>query len=158
MSKWKRISSTEELPESAGCYVVSDGVKTYYVGRTTNLYNRLNFGHCVGVSPKGLASKSWGQIDGGRLSIRESSRYAEELMIEAQLIRRLRPIFNVSGNPVYDEKVAQTIKVKPLHRLRITPVGLFERGPKDDSFEAIAEWLDKVEVPRFHGKRKSFSR
>jgi hypothetical protein len=95
-SRWKTVKRIDFLkcpdlvPEAHGCYVVRNLTAILYVGSTINLRARLYSGH--------EKSAQWRSAD-CLIKFKESLKYAEELMTEARLIRRLRPIQNKQGNP-----------------------------------------------------------
>lgn len=76
----------------AGCYVLCDGRKTFYVGQTIDVLSRISE-HGWRIHPGGVTTKA-GFLAGAVVKVRPSQKYGDWLMVEARLIKRLDPSLN----------------------------------------------------------------
>jgi GIY-YIG catalytic domain-containing protein len=97
-------------PESAlsipGCYVFLWVGTPIYVGQSTNVRRRIKQHNCENVCGEdvhenGWVATPWGNFpwSAGNLTgkVKYASRYGEQLMLEARLIRKLKPEGNNRG-------------------------------------------------------------
>ena len=99
-AQWRRAMLPEQehhIPSEPGCYVVYLNGFLAYVGSTRNLQRRmLNYG--IRLSRKtGLSKTPWGEASLVTIKYKTSLKYGDWLMLEARLIRRLRPRGNRVG-------------------------------------------------------------
>jgi len=95
--RWKRAMLPEHehhIPRKPGCYAAYlDGILVY-VGSTQNLHSRI-LNYAVSVRRQtGLCQTPWGSAQIVGIKFQETRKYGDWLMLEARLIRRLRPTAN----------------------------------------------------------------
>jgi excinuclease UvrABC nuclease subunit len=83
-------------PRLPGCYAVYVAGELVYIGSCLDFRKRLTQ-HKFRCSYSGGVFTPWGVFEGVVIKIRTFRRFGEWLMVEARLIRRLHPRFNVSG-------------------------------------------------------------
>lgn len=108
MSRWDPVSprKPDRWRNAAGCYVILLDGLAIYVGQSENVRRRITkhgFENYAGLGDirDGYCSSPWGDIhwSEGTLTakVKYARRFGEQLMVEARLIRRLRPRFNIRG-------------------------------------------------------------
>ena len=119
MSEWRSIEVSafddgwwEVFPSHPGCYVIYGGNhKPLYIGSSKNMSRRLHEHRREGAYPHSAcpkASRNIGQMSRMFVKYKLSQRHGDWLMLEARLIRRLSPPWNVYvGRP---RKVAEKTK------------------------------------------------
>ena len=111
MTRWRVVNDMEAVPEAPGCYVLGQAGLPLYIGQSVNLRDRLKE-HGWKIQ-QGEVFTSWGSFRAS-IKIRIGLRFGEWLMLEARLIRRLRPSFNKN-------LFRQAPRCKPLMNLRNRP-------------------------------------
>lgn len=93
VSRWTPFDpvSNGSLPSGAGVYVIYWDDKVVYIGSASSLNARMKAHRC--------GEPVWMTNSGVRISGKfcRSSKYGEWLMVEARLIRRIKPKFNKRG-------------------------------------------------------------
>lgn len=99
LMNWKKIDillNRPDIPVVACCYAIYfDGILKY-IGSTGNLRNRFS-GHAIRFGFAKNIHTPWGVFpDSVQLVVKykPSRSYGDWLMLEARLIRRIKPIFN----------------------------------------------------------------
>lgn len=90
-TKWQVLLPGYLVPAVQTCYVLCSSSRAYYVGETGDLRRRLkDHGWLVGegsvLTPKGIVP--------GWIKYRTGLKFGERLMLEARLIRKLKPVLN----------------------------------------------------------------
>lgn len=136
---WRVLEAGETPPAVSACYVVCDGERTYYVGQTTNLCQRLEE-HGLVLTSLGLNSPIWGYIPSAIIKYRPGKRYGDWLMVEARLIRRLKPVYNKVGSDLRflmeTKPVTNRLTIKPCESGSLYSVQSISRIWKIDIDEA----------------------
>lgn len=98
-SRWLTLEDDDALhaPRGPACYVVYVDGRLVYVGSTENLYSRLRNHITDPIGFPGRFRTPWGEGLAGVVKYRPSRRFGDWLMVEARLIRRLKPFGNVRG-------------------------------------------------------------
>ena len=92
----KFLTTFESLPDSPGVYLFMDGDETVYVGKSKSLKQRL--GQYRNANRTKRDRKKWQIIKAAdRLEFRLATSEEAALLLENELIQRLRPQFNVEG-------------------------------------------------------------
>ena len=97
---WHSINYLEnmrELPIVPCCYAIYLNGSLKYIGSTNNLRNRFS-GHAFRYSYGKSFITPWGDFPlplNFSIKYRPSKKYGDWLMIEARLIKRLQPVFNL---------------------------------------------------------------
>ncbi|MBI2591463.1 MAG: GIY-YIG nuclease family protein [Candidatus Brennerbacteria bacterium] len=85
------IKKIKTAPKTPGVYIFYKGAKPLYIGKAVNLRNRLAF-----YLKEGADSKiDFLQTESDRLVLRRLSSGIKALIVESQLIKKLRPLYNV---------------------------------------------------------------
>lgn len=84
------------LPRVPACYVITVGDGRMYVGSCLNLRKRF-VQHKIRHTYFNTWITKWGTFNSLSLRFRPCRHYGEWLMVEARLIRRLRPALNIAG-------------------------------------------------------------
>ena len=99
MEKFKFLAKNKisELPREAGVYVFSDGRKILYIGKATNIKNRVknHFQQPRSLWEKSLLRPRFQRSFGGRVGFIKTDSEIEALILEAKLIKKYQPRFNV---------------------------------------------------------------
>lgn len=113
---WKRYSghTLERLPHGAGCYAIFSSPTLLYIGQSQRVRARLLNGHKLAHARGGRVVTPWGRREHVEVRVRRSRRYGEELMREARLIRRLKPLRNTQYIP--PRRGLQPRDSNPLHK------------------------------------------
>lgn len=109
--RWKRLSPpfrNGEVPNVAGCYVFYINGNIAYIGSSNGLWRRIRSYQFRRVGSSNTFKTYWGTGE-VCLKYRTSDVYGDWLMIEARLIRRLKPPFNISGNPQPQRLIAAPV-------------------------------------------------
>lgn len=99
MNGWIKLNYMEsmfKLPVVACCYCIYINGDLVYIGSTSDLRNRFS-GHAFGHGYAKNFHAPWCDYDLPVeiiLKYKPSSKYGDWLMIEARLIRKIRPVFN----------------------------------------------------------------
>lgn len=101
-SRWQHLLADRctgfdynKIPDLPGIYAIYFNSHLVYIGSSGNLRKRF-WHHRFCPRGSGLVDTPWGerQLRTIRLKWRTTDRYGEWLMIEARLIRRIRPALN----------------------------------------------------------------
>jgi len=98
-SRWLTLEddAAQHAPRVPACYAIYLDGRLCYVGSTENLHVRLR-GHIpLPIGFPGRARTQWGEGQDLIVKFRPSRRFGDWLMIEARLIRRLKPFGNIRG-------------------------------------------------------------
>lgn len=99
MSRWTSINYSENrssLPKVSCCYCFYIENNLVYIGSSVDLRNRFS-GHAFRYGYEKNFITPWGEFSEKtkfKIKYKPSVRYGDWLMIEARLIKKLRPIFN----------------------------------------------------------------
>ena len=85
------ISKIKNAPKFPGIYIFYKGAKPLYVGKAVNLKNRL----ASYLKENGDSKNVFLQKEADRLVLRRLSSGIKALIVESQLIKKLRPVYNV---------------------------------------------------------------
>ncbi len=98
-----------------GCYAIVGNGIVYYIGQTRDIHVRLKQ-HGWEQTAAGVSTKKWGLIAGAEIKYRQSQPGTHEhLELEAKLVERLRPKFNVARFVVAKRRGSIPIKEMPLY-------------------------------------------
>ena len=94
MDKFKFIKDKNfsELPKTSGVYCFSDGNEVIYIGKAINIQNRVK-NHFSGKYWWEKALRRFGSS--GRIGFIKTNSEIEALILEANLIKKYLPPFNV---------------------------------------------------------------
>lgn len=91
MSLWRAVKHDDYIA-APGVYVLLQNGRVLYVGQSVNISERLKQ-HRFVFTLNGIKTK-WGFLENAIIKCRKSRAYGDWLMIEARLIRRLKPSLN----------------------------------------------------------------
>lgn len=86
------IKKIKTAPKGPGVYIFYKGVKPLYIGKAVNLKNRLAYY----LKENADSKNAFLQKESDRLVLRRLSSGIKALIVESQLIKKLRPLYNVS--------------------------------------------------------------
>jgi excinuclease UvrABC nuclease subunit len=95
-SRWQEIETYRwaQLPHREACYVVFCAGEVIYIGHTFDLRRRMQK-HNFRPAYTSEFITPWGNIAGrGTIKVAYARKFGESLMIEARLIRKLKPLYN----------------------------------------------------------------
>lgn len=97
-SAWLEVHSPLEIPPIACCYVLIFDRTFVYVGQTINLKQRIMQHMFRYRRPQNTLLTPWGEAKTLSIKYKPSRVYGDWLMTEARLIKRLRPVLNITGS------------------------------------------------------------
>lgn len=102
MTRWTIADAPRDLliEPNAGVYVVFVGGAAVYVGQSGNVKKRLcdlKYRREYGSSIKVFGERCFLPDETFKIKIKYAARRGEQLMLEARLIKRLQPRFNLAG-------------------------------------------------------------
>ena len=109
MSRWQALNITRRgaAMDRPGCYAIFANGKPVYIGQSESVRRRIDGYRCANVPGQGVdqfdgtTRTPWGEwrwAEGGiTAKVKYANKYGEQLMVEARLIRKLRPRFNLRG-------------------------------------------------------------
>jgi len=84
----------KKLPESSGVYIFKSGMKVLYIGKATSLRSRVRSYFASGISNVRSPLIEKMVLEAKSLDIIETDSVLEALILEANLIKKYKPIFN----------------------------------------------------------------
>jgi len=94
-SKWRKYDSLERpcIKEFAGVYAIYINRRLVYIGSSQNVAQRVHF-HAMELYNGRPCKEEWPKVETISFKIKYSEKFGDWLMLEARLIKRIKPLMN----------------------------------------------------------------